>query len=76
MESDEESLQYDMESTDLGTESLASARESITSSMERDSYQAQQRQLHVDYILVAEFSIDKGPTMEHQYPTPISGDEQ
>src|SRR6218665_2573636 len=35
-----------------------------------------QQPLHVDYILVAEFSIDKGPTMEHQYPAPISGDEQ
>lgn len=33
-------------------------------------------QQHVDYILVAEFSIDRGPMMEHQYPNPISGDEQ
>jgi hypothetical protein len=33
-------------------------------------------QQHVDYILVAEFSIDKGSMMEHQYPNPISGDEQ
>jgi len=33
-------------------------------------------QQHVDYILVAEFSIDKGSIMEHQYPNPISGDEQ
>ncbi|TGZ82400.1 spindle pole body interacting protein [Ascodesmis nigricans] len=30
---------------------------------------------HVDYILVAEFSIDKGSIMEHQYPVQISGDE-
>lgn len=33
-------------------------------------------QQHVDYILVAEFSIDKGSMMEFQYPNPISGDEQ
>lgn len=33
-------------------------------------------QQHVDYILVAEFSIDKGSIMEHQYPNPISGDEK
>jgi hypothetical protein len=33
-------------------------------------------QQHVDYILVAEFSIDKGSMMEFQYPAPISGDEQ
>ncbi|KAF3910073.1 hypothetical protein AA313_de0200325 [Arthrobotrys entomopaga] len=57
------------------------------SAAQRTSYQSQQSQqsqrsnmelqqpLHVDYILVAEFSIDKGPTMEHQYPAPISGDE-
>lgn len=31
---------------------------------------------HVDYILVAEFSIDKGSIMEHQYPKPIGGDEK
>ena len=31
---------------------------------------------HVEYILVAEFSIDKGSIMEHQYPNAISGDEQ
>jgi hypothetical protein len=33
-------------------------------------------QQHVDYILVAQFSIDEGSIMEHQYPNPISGDEQ
>ncbi|KAA8908636.1 docking domain of Afi1 for Arf3 in vesicle trafficking-domain-containing protein [Sphaerosporella brunnea] len=32
-------------------------------------------QQHVDYILVAQFSIDEGSIMEHQYPNPISGDE-
>lgn len=31
---------------------------------------------HVEYILVAEFEVDQGPLMEHQYPTAISGDEQ
>ncbi|KAF3903765.1 hypothetical protein ABW20_dc0103498 [Dactylellina cionopaga] len=60
------------------------------SAAQRTSYQSQQSQqsqrsqksnmelhqpLHVDYILVAEFAIHKGPTMEHQYPAPISGDE-
>lgn len=29
----------------------------------------------MEYILVASFHIDRGPIMEHQYPTPISGDE-
>lgn len=37
---------------------------------------ASANQQHVDYILVAEFSIDKGSMMEYQYPNPISGDEQ
>ncbi|PWW75360.1 spindle pole body interacting protein [Tuber magnatum] len=46
----------------------ASARSSRSSREEHN-------QLHVEYILVAEFSIDKGPTMEHQYPNAISGDE-
>lgn len=30
---------------------------------------------HVEYILVASFDIDKGPSMEHQYPVAITGDE-
>jgi predicted nuclease with TOPRIM domain len=30
---------------------------------------------HVEYILVASFDIDRGSIMEHQYPGPISGDE-
>jgi Docking domain of Afi1 for Arf3 in vesicle trafficking len=30
---------------------------------------------HVEYILVASFDIDRGSVMEHQYPRPISGDE-
>ncbi|KAF8430500.1 docking domain of Afi1 for Arf3 in vesicle trafficking-domain-containing protein [Terfezia claveryi] len=30
---------------------------------------------HVEYILVAEFEVDQGPLMEHQYPNAISGDE-
>ena len=33
-------------------------------------------QTHVEYILVAEFEVDQGPLMEHQYPNAISGDEQ
>ncbi|RPA86583.1 spindle pole body interacting protein [Ascobolus immersus RN42] len=30
---------------------------------------------HVEYILVAEFALKGGPSMEHQYPTEIRGDE-
>lgn len=30
---------------------------------------------HVEYILVAEFDIDRGSVMEHQYPVAITGDE-
>ncbi|PGH23261.1 hypothetical protein AJ80_02677 [Polytolypa hystricis UAMH7299] len=32
-------------------------------------------ELHVEYILVASFHVDRGPIMEHQYPSAISGDE-
>ncbi|KAL2374938.1 protein mesA [Blastomyces gilchristii SLH14081] len=50
------------------------------------SFQAKQRrlksqypldspELHVEYILVASFHVDRGPIMEHQYPSAISGDE-
>jgi hypothetical protein len=31
--------------------------------------------MHVEYILVASFDIDRGPVMEHQYPVAITGDE-
>ncbi|KAK9475503.1 spindle pole body interacting protein [Dipodascopsis tothii] len=30
---------------------------------------------HVDYILVAEFDVDAGPVVSHQYPKPIEGDK-
>ena len=30
---------------------------------------------HVEYILVAEFDIDRGPIMEYQYPVAITGNE-
>ncbi|SMR42221.1 unnamed protein product [Zymoseptoria tritici ST99CH_3D1] len=30
---------------------------------------------HVEYILVASFDIDRGSIMEHQYPSPVGGDE-
>jgi len=36
----------------------------------------QEQGAHVEYILVAEFEVDQGPLMEHQYPNAISGDEQ
>ncbi len=30
----------------------------------------------VDYLLVAEFDIDKGPTIKHQYPEPLGSDDK
>ena len=41
----------------------------------RSQYPTDSSERHVEYILVASFDIDRGPTMEHQYPGAISGDE-
>ncbi|KAK8249626.1 docking domain of Afi1 for Arf3 in vesicle trafficking-domain-containing protein [Phyllosticta capitalensis] len=41
----------------------------------RSQYPRNSPENHVEYILVASFDIDRGSTMEHQYPGPISGDE-
>ena len=41
----------------------------------RSQYPAHAAEKHVEYILVASFDIDRGPTMEHQFPGAISGDE-
>lgn len=41
----------------------------------RPQYPADSGEKHVEYILVASFDIDRGSTMEHQYPAPIGGDE-
>ncbi|KAK7538502.1 docking domain of Afi1 for Arf3 in vesicle trafficking-domain-containing protein [Phyllosticta citribraziliensis] len=41
----------------------------------RSQYPRNSPDNHVEYILVASFDIDRGSTMEHQYPGPISGDE-
>ncbi|MCJ1403325.1 hypothetical protein MMC11_006548 [Xylographa trunciseda] len=41
----------------------------------KPQYPADSLERHVEYILVASFDIDRGPTMEHQYPGAISGDE-
>ena len=41
----------------------------------RSQYPDDSQERHVEYILLASFDIDKGPTMEHQYPGAISGDE-
>ncbi|MCJ1287768.1 hypothetical protein MMC26_007120 [Xylographa opegraphella] len=41
----------------------------------KSQYPADSSERHVEYILVASFDIDRGPTMEHQYPGAISGDE-
>ncbi|KAK6537845.1 hypothetical protein TWF694_010747 [Orbilia ellipsospora] len=88
MEVTDDDTLYDAESNgrESGSISMPTSSEA-ESAAQRTSYQSHQSQqsqrsnmelqqpLHVDYILVAEFSIDKGPTMEHQYPAPISGDE-
>jgi Docking domain of Afi1 for Arf3 in vesicle trafficking len=29
---------------------------------------------HVDYILTADFDVDAGPVISHQYPEPLGGD--
>jgi hypothetical protein len=31
---------------------------------------------HVEYILLAEFDIDKGASLKHQHPTETGTDEQ
>ncbi len=36
----------------------------------------QPRQNHVDYIILAQFDIDKGSVIKHQYPKPTGVDEQ
>lgn len=41
----------------------------------RSQYPLGSSERHVEYILVASFDVDRGPSMEHQYPGPISGDE-
>ncbi|EEP81865.1 MesA protein [Uncinocarpus reesii 1704] len=41
----------------------------------KPQYPANSAELHVEYILVASFHVDRGPIMEHQYPAAISGDE-
>ncbi|KAI9727592.1 MAG: hypothetical protein M1834_008031 [Cirrosporium novae-zelandiae] len=41
----------------------------------KSQYPIDSSELHVEYILVATFDIDRGSIMEHQYPGPISGDE-
>lgn len=41
----------------------------------QSQYPADSMENHVEYILVASFDIDRGSVMEHQYPGPISGDE-
>ncbi|OAX81158.1 hypothetical protein ACJ72_04498 [Emergomyces africanus] len=41
----------------------------------KSQYPLDSPELHVEYILVASFHVDRGPIMEHQYPSAISGDE-
>ncbi|EFE37046.1 uncharacterized protein ARB_04573 [Trichophyton benhamiae CBS 112371] len=67
----------------IGSSGESSQRRSVHS---YGSFQAQKRRYksqypadspepHVEYILVASFDVDRGPIMEHQYPSAISGDE-
>ncbi|KAI9755567.1 MAG: hypothetical protein M4579_004215 [Chaenotheca gracillima] len=41
----------------------------------KSQYPREESENHVEYILVASFHIDRGPIMEHQYPSAIGGDE-
>lgn len=41
----------------------------------KSQYPLHSAEPHVEYILVASFDIDKGPSMEHQFPGAISPDE-
>ena len=41
----------------------------------KSQYPLDSPERHVEYILVAEFDVDRGPVMEHQFPGAISGDE-
>jgi hypothetical protein len=41
----------------------------------RSQYPPYSTEKHVEYILVASFDIDRGSIMEHQYPSPVGGDE-
>jgi len=41
----------------------------------KSQYPVDDSEPHVEYILVASFDIDRGPTMEHQFPGIISPDE-
>jgi hypothetical protein len=62
---------------------MSSRRESASSAKSfqapkariKSQYPSDSPELHVEYILVASFHIDRGPIMEHQYPSAISGDE-
>ncbi len=42
----------------------------------RSQYPRGSTENHVEYILVASFHVNRGSTMEHQYPVPITGNEQ
>ena len=60
------------------TESSHTRADSVRSDVSRRSLDNSDVECgqHVEYILVAEFEVDQGPLMEHQYPNAISGDEQ
>jgi len=69
-------LAGDVGGQDVYPSETASVRTSTSAGTRLSSYAGDINQNHVQYILVAEFALKGGPSMEHQYPTEISGDEQ
>ncbi|KAF8476970.1 docking domain of Afi1 for Arf3 in vesicle trafficking-domain-containing protein [Kalaharituber pfeilii] len=72
---EEVSASASIKSAMTGTESSHQRAGSAGSVISRTSGSQEAEPCHVEYILVAEFEVDQGPLMEHQYPTAISGDE-
>lgn len=69
-----------LQTSSMGSDRSAALAYSRSTDIEgkrlKSQYPAHSGQEHVEFILVASFDIDKGAIMEHQYPSPISGDEQ
>lgn len=72
----EESIRTVSSNSDAATSRASAGSSRSYSGIGAGPVNVSANQQHVDYILVAEFSIDKGSMMEFQYPNPISGDEQ
>lgn len=59
----------------MSADDLSHKRSILRGRRLKSQYPANSPENHVEYILVASFDIDRGSIMEHQYPGPISGDE-